>query len=143
MLTKGLICILLISLKYLKMKKINLLLIVTIVALMGFVVSSCKKESTEVNMIIRNWNLESKTVAGLDVATSCETNSNWNFKSDGTYAIYDSCDNTETGTWELAEDGKTLTLDNNTFYEVIENSISKLVIELQVGDIGLVRWSFN
>jgi hypothetical protein len=125
------------------MKKINLLLIVSIVALMGFFASSCKKETTEVNMIIRNWTLESKTVAGLDVTTSCENNSKWNFKSDGTYAIYDSCDNTETGTWVLAEDGKTLTLDNNTFYKVIENSITKLVIELQVGDIGLVKWTFN
>ncbi|RPH34163.1 MAG: DUF5004 domain-containing protein [Bacteroidales bacterium] len=125
------------------MKKINLLLILTIVTLMGFFISSCKKEKTEVNMVIRNWTLESKTVAGLNVATSCEDNSKWNFKSDGTYVIDDSCDNTQTGTWELADDAKTLTLDNNTIYKVIENSISKLVIELQVGEVGLVRWTFN
>ena len=125
------------------MKKINLLLIVVIVALSGFFFASCEKEKTEVNMIIRNWTLESKTVAGLNIATSCENDSKWNFKSDGTYVIDDSCDNTQTGTWKLADDAKTLTLDNNTIYKVVENSISKLVIELQVGDVGLVRWTFN
>lgn len=125
------------------MKKINYLLIVTIVALSGFLITSCKKEKTEVNMVIKNWNLVSKTVAGLNIATSCETNSKWNFKSDGTYAIYDDCSNTQTGTWKLAEDAKTLTLDNNTIYQVIENSISTLVMELQIGGVGLVRWSFN
>ena len=125
------------------MKKINLLLIVVIVALSGFFFASCEKEKTEVNMIIRNWTLESKTVAGLNIATSCENDSKWNFKSDGTYVIDDSCDNTQTGTWKLADDAKTLTLDNNTIYKVVENSISKLVIELQVGDVGLVRRTFN
>ena len=125
------------------MKKINLLLIVVIVALSGFFFASCEKEKTEVNMIIRNWTLESKTVAGLNIATNCENDSKWNFKSDGTYVIDDSCDNTKTGTWKLADDAKTLTLDDNTIYKVVENSISKLVIELQVGDVGLVRWTFN
>lgn len=125
------------------MKKINYLLILTIVALSGFFISSCEKEKTEVNMIIKNWTLESKTVAGVDVATTCENNSKWNFKTDGTYAIYDDCDNTQTGTWKLADDAKTLTLDNNTIYQVIENSLSKLVIELQVGEVGLVTWTFN
>lgn len=125
------------------MKKFNYLLIVAIVALSGFLVTSCEKEKTEINMIVKNWTLETKTVASVDVITICENNSKWNFKGDGTYAIYDDCDNTQTGTWSLAEDGKTLTLDNNTFYQVIENSILKLVIELQVGDLGLVRWTFN
>ena len=118
------------------MKKINSLLIVTFVAILGLYITSCKKEKTEVNMII-------KTVAGLNIATSCETNSKWNFKTDGTYTINDNCSNTKTGTWTLAEDGKTLTVDNNTIYQVIENSLSNLVIELQVGDVGLVRWTFN
>ncbi len=125
------------------MKKINYLLITAMVALSGFLFASCEKEKTEVNMIVRNWTLESKTVAGLDIATVCEDNSSWNFKNDGTYAIYDSCDETLTGTWELADDGKTLTLDNVTAYEVIENSAFKLVIEMQVGEIGLIQWSFK
>jgi len=105
--------------------------------------ASCEKEKTEVNMVVRNWTLESKTIAGLDVASDCEDLSRWNFKADGTYAIYDACDNTKTGTWKLADDAKTLTLDDLTAYKVIENSALKLVIELQMGDIGLVRWSFK
>jgi heat shock protein HslJ len=125
------------------MKKINYLFLITIVALSGFLFSSCEKEKTEVNMVVRNWTLETKTVAGLNVATDCETNSKWNFKSDGTYAIYDACDKTLTGTWKLADDGKTLTLDNLNAYQVIENSPLKLVIDMQVGEIGLVRWSFK
>ena len=125
------------------MKKFNYLLIITIVALSGFLMTSCKKEKTEINMVVKNWTLESKTVAGIDIATSCESNSKWNFKNDGTYAIYDDCSNTQTGTWQLADDAKTLTLDNNTNYQVIENSIVKLVIELQIGGVGLVRWTFN
>ena len=80
---------------------------------------------------------------GVNVATDCEKNSTWNFKSDGTFVIKDNCNNTQTGTWKLAEDGKTLTVNNATAYKVIENSISKLEIEMQVGEIGLVRWSFN
>jgi hypothetical protein len=125
------------------MRKINCLLIATIVAMLGLFITSCEKEKTEVNMIIKNWTLVSKTVAGLNIATSCETNSKWNFKNDGTYVINDDCDNTKTGTWKVAEDGKTLTVDNNTIYQVIENSLSNLVIELQVGEVGLVRWTFN
>ena len=125
------------------MKKINYLLIAAIVALSGFLGASCKKEKTEVNMIIKNWTLVSKTVAGLDIATSCENSSKLNFKSDGTYIITDNCDSKQTGTWKLADDAKTLTMDNNTIYKVIENSISRLVIELQLGEVGLVRWTFN
>lgn len=125
------------------MRKINCLLIATIVAVLGLFITSCEKEKTEVNMIIKNWTLVSKTVAGLNIATSCETNSKWNFKNDGTYVIKDDCNNTKTGTWKVAEDGKTLTVDNNTIYQVIENSLSNLVIELQVGEVGLVRWTFN
>jgi hypothetical protein len=125
------------------MKKFNYLLITTIIVLSGFLYTSCEKEKTEVNMIVRNWTLQSKTVAGLNVATDCENNSKWNFKTDGTYAIYDACDQTLTGTWKLAEDGKTLTLDKLTAYQVIDNSAFKLVIEMQVGEIGLIQWSFN
>ena len=125
------------------MKKISFLLLIAIVALSGFLVTSCKKEATETNMIIRRWTLESKTIAGLSVATNCEKLSEWNFKSDGTYAVYDSCNKTTTGTWKLAADAKTLTLDNVTAYAVIESTIGKLVIDLQVGTIGLTRWSFN
>ena len=77
------------------MRKINYLLIVTIVALSGLFIISCEKEKTEINMIIKNWTLVSKTVVSLNVATSCETNSKWNFKNDGTYAINDNCNNTE------------------------------------------------
>jgi len=94
-------------------------------------------------MVIRNWTMESKTIAGVDVASDCEDSSKWNFKADGTFAIYDNCDNTQTGTWELAEDATSLTLNNVTVYKVIETSILKLVIEMQVGDVGLVRWTFN
>jgi hypothetical protein len=94
-------------------------------------------------MIIRNWTLSSKTIVGVSVATTCENLSKWNFKADGTYAIYDSCNNTQTGTWSLASDAKTLTLDGVKSYAVIESTIGKLVIELQVGNLGLTRWSFN
>jgi hypothetical protein len=125
------------------MKKISYLLLIAIVALSGFLVTSCEKEKTETDMIVRNWTLESKTIVGLNVATDCEKLAKWNFKSDGTYAIYDSCDKTLTGTWKLADDAKTLTLDNVTAYQVIENNLVKLVIELQVGEIGLVRWTFK
>lgn len=119
------------------------LLIVALCVLSGFLFTACEKQKTEVNMIVRNWNLVSKTVLGANIATDCEKNSTWNFKSDGTYVIKDNCSNTQTGTWKLAEDGKTLTLNNVTAYKVIENSIAKLEIEMQVGEIGLVRWSFN
>lgn len=125
------------------MKKISFLLLIAIVAISGFLVTSCKKEATETNMIIRRWTLSSKTIVGVSVATDCEKLSVWNFKSDGTYATYDSCDKTTTGTWKLAADGKTLTLDGMTAYAVIESTISTLVIDLQVGDVGLTRWSFN
>jgi hypothetical protein len=125
------------------MKKINYLFFVIIIVLSGFLSTSCKKERTETNMVIRNWTLESKTLAGLDIATNCEDLSKWNFKSDGTYIINDACDNTKTGTWKLADDAKTLTLDNLTAYQVIESTALKLVIDLQVGGIGLVRWTFN
>ena len=125
------------------MKKISFLLLIAIVALSGFLVTSCKKEATETNMIVRRWTMETKTIAGLSVATDCEKLAVWNFKSDGTYAIYDSCDKTITGTWKLAADGKTLTMDGITAYAVIESTIGKLVIDLQVGDIGLTRWTFN
>jgi len=125
------------------MKKISYLLLLAIVAFSGFLFTSCKKEKTETNMIIRRWTLESKTIAGLNVATDCEKLSVWNFKSDGTYAIYDSCDKTQTGTWKLADDARTLTFDNITAYAVIESTIGKLVIELQIGEIGLTRWSLN
>ena len=144
MLIKAEFCIkLILTLNTRNMKKINYLLLITVVALSGFLFTSCEKEKTEVNMIVRNWTLESKTVAGLDVATNCETDSKWNFKADGTYAIYDACEETQTGTWKLADDAKTLTLNNLTAYQVIENSALKLVIEMQVGEIGLVRWTFK
>ena len=109
----------------------------------GFLFTSCEKETTETNMIIRNWTLKSKTVAGVNIALECEQDAKWDFKLDGSYVIKDNCNNTKAGTWKLAEDGKTLTLDNITAYKVIDNSITKLVIEMQVGDIGLVRWTFN
>jgi heat shock protein HslJ len=125
------------------MKKINYLFLVTIVALSGFLFASCEKEKTEANMVVRNWTLDTKTVAGVNVETDCEEDSKWNFKADGTYVITDACNATKTGTWKLAEDGKTLTLDNLTAYQVIENSVLKLVIELQVGEMGLVRWTFK
>ena len=125
------------------MKKNWGLLILAIFVLSGFIFTSCEKETTEVNMIVRNWTLVSKTVLGGSVATDCEKNSKWNFKSDGSFVIKDNCSNTQTGTWKLADDGKTLTLNNITAYQVIENSIVKLEIEMQVGVLGLVRWSFK
>ncbi|MDD2195743.1 MAG: lipocalin family protein [Bacteroidales bacterium] len=125
------------------MKKTFGLLILAIFVGSGFLFESCKKETTEVNMIIRNWNLVSKTLLGVDITTDCEKGSKWDFKADETYVIKDNCDDTKTGTWKLADNGETLTLDNITAYKVIENSIVKLVIEMQVGDVGLVRWTFN
>ena len=125
------------------MKKKLGLLILAICLLPGFLFTSCEKEKTEVNMIIKNWTLVSKTILGVNVTTDCEKNSSWNFKSDGTYAIKDNCDNTKTGTWKLADDGKTLTFDDITAYKVIENSLIVLKIEMQVGEVDLVRWTFK
>ena len=125
------------------MKKQLGLLVLAIGVLSIFLFTSCEKEKTETNMIIRNWTLVSKTVAGVNIATDCEKDSKWDFKHDGSYVIKDSCDDTKTGTWELADNGKTLTLNSVTAYKVVENSIVKLVIEMQVGDLGLVRWTFD
>ena len=119
------------------------LLILAISVLSGTLFTSCKKEKTEVNMIVRNWTLQSKTVLGVSVITDCEKNSTWNFKSDETYVIKDSCDDTKTGTWKLADDGKTLTFNDLTAYKVVENTLLDLVIEMQVGELGLVRWTFK
>ncbi len=119
------------------------LFILAICVVSGVFLESCKKETTETNMVIRKWNLVSKTVLGSDVATDCEMSAKWDFKADNTYAITDTCDNIKTGTWSMAEDGETLTLDGITAYKVIENSLIKLVIEMQVADLGLARWTFN
>ena len=62
------------------MKKNLGLMILAVCVLSGILLASCEKEKTEVNMIVRNWNLVSKTVLGVDVATDCEKNSKWNFK---------------------------------------------------------------
>lgn len=125
------------------MKKTSYLLLIAIVALSGFLFTSCKKEAVETNMIVRKWTLASKTIAGLNVATDCEKLAKWDFKSNGTYAILDACNQTQTGTWKLAADAKTLTLDNVTAYSVITSTLSTLEIEMLVGGIGLTRWSFN
>ena len=125
------------------MKKNAGLLVLAVLLFSGLLFTSCEKERTETNMIIRNWTLVSKTVAGVNVATSCEKDSKWNFKTDNSYVIKDSCDDTQTGTWTLADDGSTLTLNSVTAYKVIENSITRLVIEMQIADIGLVRWTFK
>ena len=125
------------------MKKRLGLLAFAIFVISGLFFISCEKEKTETDMIIRNWTLKTKTVAGVNIATNCEQDAKWDFKSDGSYVIKDSCDDTKTGTWKLADDGKTLTLNNITAYKVIENSIINLVIEMQVGDVGLVRWTFK
>lgn len=124
------------------MRKLGFL-ILAVCVLSGLLFTSCEKEKTEINMIIRNWTLVSKTVGSLNVATDCEKNSKWDFKSDGTYVIKDSCSNTKTGTWKLADDGKILTVDGVTAYMVINNTLLDLVIELQVAEVGLVRWTFN
>ncbi|MDD2552299.1 MAG: lipocalin family protein [Dysgonamonadaceae bacterium] len=124
------------------MKKQLGLLVLVVSVLSGFLFVSCEKEKTETNMIIRNWTLVSKTVAGVNVATACEKDSKWDFKSDGSYVIKSGCD-TNTGTWELSDDGKVLTLNRITAYKVIESNIVKLVIEMQVGELDLVRWTFK
>ncbi|MDD4149223.1 MAG: lipocalin family protein [Bacteroidales bacterium] len=122
--------------------KINLVILAILVA-SGVLLESCKKETTETNMVVKKWNLVSKTVLGDDIATDCEKLSTWDFKADNTYVIDDNCGDVETGTWSMAEDGKTLTLDDVTAYKVIEISLAKLVIEMQVADVGLVRWTFS
>ena len=134
---------LLTTIKTKTMKKSWGLLLLATCVLSGVLFTSCKKEKTEVNMIIRNWTLVSKTVLGVDIATNCEKGAKWDFKSDESYVIKDNCDNTQTGTWKLADDGKTLTLNNVTAYKVVENTLTNLVIEMQVGELGLVRWTFN
>ena len=118
------------------------LFVLAICVVSGFLFASCEKEVTETNMIIKKWTLVTKTVAGVNIATNCEKDSKWDFKSDGSYLIKSGCNNTKAGTWTLADDGKTLTLDGDTAYRVIENSIVNLVIEMQVAEIGLVRWKF-
>ena len=57
------------------MKKSLGLLGVVIIVMSLFLFASCEKERTETNMVIRNWSLVSKTVAGVDVAAACEKNS--------------------------------------------------------------------
>ncbi|HTN69302.1 MAG TPA: lipocalin family protein [Dysgonamonadaceae bacterium] len=125
------------------MKKGLGLLVFAVFVISGLLFISCEKEKTETNMIIRSWTLKTKTVAGVNVATNCEQDAKWDFKSDGSYVIKDNCDDTKTGTWKLADDGKTLTLNSVTAFKVIENSIINLVIEMQVGDLGLARWTFK
>jgi len=124
-------------------KKISYLLLIAVVAFSGILFTSCKKQAVETNMIVRKWTLASKTIAGVNVATDCEKLAKWDFKSNGTYAILDACNITKTGTWKLAADAKSLTLDNVDSYSVITSSLSTLVIEMQVGGIGLTKWSFN
>jgi len=123
------------------MKKINYLLLIAVVALSGFLYTSCKKQLTEANLVVRNWTLQSKTLAGVNVTTDCENHSSWNFKTDGTYAITDACNNVQTGIWKTS--GTTLTLNNVTTYSIIENQVNKLVLEFQVAGVGLTQWSFN
>lgn len=132
------------------MKKNFSLLILAVVVISGFAVASCEKEGTEANMIIRNWNLTSKFVLGVEASTECERASKWNFKADNTYVItygLVGCPAIETGTWQLADNGKTLTLDGKTAYKVVSNSILNLVIEgvVTIGDAEgtLTRWEFN
>lgn len=57
------------------MKKQLGLLVLSIGVLSIFLFTSCEKEKTEINMIIRNWTLVSKTVAGVNIATDCEKDS--------------------------------------------------------------------
>lgn len=119
------------------------LLILAFCVLSGTLLTSCKKEKVVANLIIKNWTLESKTVAGESIATVCEANSKWNFKADGTFTITDNCGEVKSGTWKLADDGSTITINNTITYQVVESSFSKLTIELQVADVGLVRWTFS
>ena len=126
-----------------EMKKRWGLLVLVSCVLAGFLFTSCEKESTELNMIVKKWTLVSKTVGALNMTSDCEKDSKWDFKSDGSYVIKDSCGDTKAGTWKLGDDGKTLTLDNITAYNVIENSIINLVIEMHVGKVDLVRWTFK
>lgn len=107
-----------------KMKTKFGLLFIVMVVMSAFLFQSCKKEKTQTNMIIKNWTLVSKNLSdsGSSIMTECEKNSKWNFQVENLYVIKDNCDNTLTGTWSLAEDGKTHTLDNNTSYSVIKNS---------------------
>ena len=121
------------------MKKRLGLLMFAVLVMAGFLFISCEKETTETNMIIRNWTLKSKTVAGVNIATDCEQDAKWDFKLDGSYVIKDNCNNAKAGTCKLVDNQKTLTLDNITAYNVIENSIVKLVIEIQVGDIVISK----
>lgn len=127
-----------------KMKTKFGLLFIVMVVMSAFLFQSCKKEKTQTNMIIKNWTLVSKNLSdsGSSIMTECEKNSKWNFQVENLYVIKDNCDNTLSGTWSLDEDGKTLTLDNNTSYSVVENSLLRLVIEKQVDGDGLVRWTF-
>jgi len=125
------------------MKKIHYLLIVTIGVLSVFLFASFAKENIPVNPIVKVWTLQSKTVAGVTVATTCDPNSKWDFKADGTYVITDNCDSIESGAWKLSDDAKIITLDGVTAYNVVESSVGSLVIETKVVEIGLIRWSFN
>ena len=125
------------------MKKKFGLLILAVCVVSGLLFTSCEKEKTETNMIIRNWTLVSKTLGSLNITSDSEKNAKWDFKSDGTYVIKESSDKTKTGTWKLADDGKTLTFDGITAYTVINNTLLDLVIELQVAEVGLVRWTFK
>ena len=53
------------------MKRAMGLLVLVCCVLSGIILTSCEKEKTETNMIIRNWTLVSKTVGSVNIATDC------------------------------------------------------------------------
>jgi hypothetical protein len=131
------------------MKRISYVMMMVFAAMLTMGWTSCTDEEVnETKMIIRPWNLISKKVLGVETLNEpCERDDVWNFKSDGSYTIdpKEKCGDEamKTGTWSLSADGSSLTLNGVEVFEVVEISLSKLVIQMKVAGVGLTVWTFD
>lgn len=132
------------------MKKLNALLSLLIVAIIGFAFTSCEKEEIEKNltkaqMVVKNWSYTA--IEGQENLPECLTDDKWDFKADGTYTLKvgeKTCfgEKDMSGQWSLSEDGSELTLTDNgitTKYTVVSISLTKIVLEYKVLGAELLR----
>ncbi len=118
---------------------IPLILLLSIVS-----INSCKKETNETLMIVKNWKLVDVKVGKLSVATPCQKTQRWDFKKDNTYEIKPDCPLTKgSGTWEMSEDGEFVTLNGLGTYNIVESTPSTLILSLQIAGKGLHTYVFE